>query len=173
MVKYNVVMEFQTDDDYGFDFIPDSMQRGNGFYFLALEFDDLRKARLKTRRILQGLISYIRGNTLDITGMVYDFILKAMEYVSDNNIFDYEDTLSGNYEGTIISFKTVNELNKVYPETIEDAKERVKDYLDLRTSQVGKKKFDALDKSIEMLLEEVNKEWSGEDESNDKSTYER
>ena len=105
MEVYGLLISFATDDDFGFDFIPEKMHKNDESYVLEpVEFNSISEAKEESVKILKGLRNNLRAINYRVFAEISAFLTKAIYWIGLKDEFDYEDYISGNYEGTEIVF---------------------------------------------------------------------
>lgn len=126
-MKYKFELCFYTDGDFGLDFIPKGMRYGGEMYNYSEEFNDLDMAVEKIDYILTKIELELHGRdyVVDrVLGMISEFRDKLLNHSTDIYVF-----MSGNQEGTEISFYQIPNTYRVKFECNDDEAEMLKNDL--------------------------------------------
>lgn len=160
-MRYKFDLCFYTDGDFGLDFIPKGMRYDDYSYDYSEEFDDLDTAVKKIDHILTKIKSELHGRDYvveHVLHMISEFRNKLLlEHSTDIYV-----SMSGNQEGTEISFyQIINcfnvkfECSDVESETLKNG---LKSYTNETVSNAVKSTLlDLCSKSAEELEQNLEK----------------
>ena len=132
-MRYRFELCFYTDGDFGLDFIPRGMRYDDEMYNYSEEFNDLDMAVEKIDHILTKIELELHGRDY-----VVDSVLSMISKFRDrllNHSTDIYVSMSGNQDGTEISFYQIPNTYRVKFECSDDESEVLKSGLKSYTDE--------------------------------------
>lgn len=133
-MRYKFELCFYTDGDFGLDFMPRGMKYDDcGTFSYNEEFSDLGMATEKINHILTKIESELHGRDYvvnNVLGMISKF-----KYELSNHSTDIYVSMSGNQDGTEISFYQIPNYYSVKIECSDDEAEMLENGLESYTNE--------------------------------------
>ena len=103
-MKYNFMMNFVTDGDYGFSLIPPSMRFDGEDYYLSKDFEDFKSLKEYINWIVPVLSEQLTGRGTEVKTLKEKFCNLLSHVNSEDGESNYSFYLSGNYDGTQVGY---------------------------------------------------------------------